>query len=214
MKFYRFLIAVFAIVLSFTSMPAQAIDFEPYAGGGYGGFLIDAGLGSGKTAGGYGILGADLHENYGVELRFGNIGGYSAFDTPVAADAPPVVAMANQVLNDPIITTAPSPVEIDIDWFISYLFKLQFPVDENFNVYGLIGGTTMHSNIYFKILGRTGHTTKTSLSYGGGIDYKVGDQWLLGLDAMVYSNDANTNPGTNFSGLDVWGLTATMKYKF
>jgi len=85
---------------------------------------------------------------------------------------------------------------------------------ENFRIYGLVGGTTLKSTFTFATLGRTGHSTDTTFSYGGGIEYRIGSQWLLGVDAMVYANDASTDPGVNFTGLDVWGLTGTIKYEF
>lgn len=202
---FRLICLTFGLCL--TTLPTQALEFEPYTGGGLGAFVIDAGPGGHTVFGAYGILGADLHENFGVELRAGNIGGISS----AAVTFPP-----GQVTNAVafIINPALTPVEIDVDWFVSYLLKLQYPIDEKLRLYGLIGGTTLHSNIYFINLGRTGHTTKTTLSFGGGADYRFNSQWLMGIDVMIYANDASTDLGDRFTGLDVWGLTATLKYKF
>ena len=202
-----FRLTCLAIGLYFTALPAQAIEFKPYAGVGLGGVLIDAGLGSENAFAGYGILGADLHENYGIELRFGTTG--NTLNTVMVPQG--TVTEANGV---PAIQPAiPTPATVGIDWFFSYLFKLQYPVNEGFTIYGLVGGTTLKSKFAFAVLG-TGHSTKTTLSYGGGVDFKLSNQWVLGADAMIYANNADTDPGANFRGLDMWGLTATIKYKF
>ncbi|GMR00662.1 MAG: hypothetical protein BMS9Abin18_1536 [Zetaproteobacteria bacterium] len=211
---YTFRLMCLVIGLLVSTLPAQAIDlkpdtFKPYAGAGLGGFIIDAGLGSETAFGGYGILGADLHENYGIELRVGATG-----DTGSTVIVPTTLAPLPNGGGPPITLGIPTPATIGIDWFVSYLFKLQYPVDEGFRIYGLIGGTTLKSSLTFASLGRTAHIKKTTFSYGGGIDYRLDNQWLLGVDAMVYANDASTDPGTNFTGLDVWGLTGTIKYEF
>lgn len=191
------------------ALPAQAIDFKPYAGAGAGVFIIDAGVGAENAFGGFGILGADLHENYGIEFRVGTTGDTGkTVIVPITGPG----GITNRV--GPIILPTPTAATIRVDWFVSYLLKLQYPVNDVFNLYGLVGATTMNSKLNFPSLGRTGHTTKTSFSFGGGIDYGLGNQWSVGLDAMVYANDANTNPGALFEGLDVWGVTATAKYKF
>lgn len=214
-----FRLTCLAIGLCFTALPAQAIDFEPYAGAGLGGVLIDAGLGSQKAFSGYGILGADLHENYGVELRFGTTGNTGKS----------VIVPAGYLCNDEpynpftdgscgggegTVTTlfGPTPATISVDWFIAYLFKLQYPIADAFTVYGLVGATTLSSK--FTFVGSTARIVRTTLSYGAGIDYDLGNQWLAGLDWMIYSNRADTSPGANYRGLDVWSFTTTVKYKF
>jgi len=196
-----------AIGLCFTTLPAQAIDFKPYAGVGAGGFVIDAGLGSETAFGGFGILGADLHENYGIEFRIGRTG-----DTGGTVIVPTTQEPIEN--SGPIVLLVPTPATVSIDWFVSYLFKPQYTLAEGLRVYGLLGATTLNSNFSFGTLGRTGHSTDTTFSFGGGIDYRLGNQWLVGVDAMVYANEANTDPGTNFEGLDVWGFSGIIKYEF
>jgi len=199
------------ISLCFITLPAQALDFKPYTGVGLGSFIIDAGPGSEYAFGGYGILGVDFHENFGIELRVGQTGTTAKSVivpttgfTGLLSDAGPV----------PITLLVPTPASIRVDWFLSYLFKVQQPIGSAFNVYGLLGATTLHSSLSFPSLGRTGHITTTTISYGGGVDFNLSNQWIVGMDAMVYSNRADTNPGANFRGLDVWGLTGTIKYMF
>jgi len=205
---YMFRSICLMVGLFVAALPAQAIDFKPYAGAGAGVFIIDAGVGAENAFGGYGILGADLHENYGLEFRFGTTGR-----TGTAVTVP-------QGFQNRVVSPIPIPANISIDWFVSYLLKLQYPVNESLRIYGLAGGTTLRSKFAFTApippltVIETSHTTKTAFSFGGGLDYDLGNQWVIGIDGMVYANDANTNPGANFTGLDVWGLTATAKYKF
>lgn len=192
------------------ALPAQAADIKPYTGAGVGGFIIDAGVGSKTAFGGYGILGADLHENYGIELRLGTTGKTGS---PVTVPS----GQFQETTGGLIPILVPTPANISIDWFFSYLLKLQYPFGNGFRIYGVVGGTTMNSKFAFTspVSGRTVlHATATTLSFGGGIDYDLGNQWLLGVDGTVYSNKANTNPGASYNGLDVWGLTATAKYMF
>ncbi|MES0372325.1 MAG: outer membrane beta-barrel protein, partial [Mariprofundaceae bacterium] len=183
-----FRLTCLAIGLCFTALPAQAIEFEPYAGVGLGGVLIDAGLGSEKAFSGYGILGADLHENYGVEFRFGTTGNTGKTVIVPQTSCPGECEV-------PITLLVPTPATISVDWFVSYLFKLQYPVAESFTIYGLIGGTTLNSKYNFAPLGRTVHSTRTTLSYGGGIDYDLGNRWITGVDWMIYANEADTSAG-------------------
>ena len=196
--------AIRSIVLMFIgiflTLPAHAADFRPYAGGGVGGFLIDAGLGSKDAFGGYVSLGVDLSDYYGVELRLGGTGKTLGN------------IVVPQLAPDGPVLLVPTPAKVSIDWFTSYLLKLQYPLSDQTRIYGVIGATTLKSS--FLYAGHTGHSTKTTLSYGGGFDYGLGNQWRVGVDATVYSNEANTNPGANFTGVDVWGLTGTAKYEF
>lgn len=198
------------ISLCFATLPAQAFDFKPYSGVGLGGFIIDAGPGSEYAFGGYGILGADFHENFGIEFR---VGSTSTTAKNVVVPITGLEEIPNGGLQ-PITLLTPTPASIRVDWFVSYLFKVQQPLGSAFSIYGLVGATTLRSSLYFPSLGRTGHITRTALSYGGGVDFNLGNQWIVGVDGMVYSNRADTNPGADFRGLDVWALTGTIKYMF
>jgi len=193
-----------AIGLMAFALPAQADDIQPYAGVGLGGVLIDAGLGSENAFSGYGILGMDLHENYGVELRFGTTG-----KTANSLLIPRNILGQREL---PITILVPTYARVSVDWFFSYLAKLQYPVNDAFRIYGVVGGTTMKTK--FAFLTTTVGATFNTLSYGGGFDYGLGNQWRVGVDATIYANKANTTPGTNFAGLDVWGVNGTIKYEF
>ena len=196
------------------AVPAQAADYwHPYAGAGVGSILIDAGLGSKQAFGGYGMVGNDFNENVGAEVRFGTSGttGGTVIIPPGQIDT----------CGDGCLVTVggPSPAKIGIDWFVAYLLKLMYPVSDAFRVYAVVGGTTFKSKITFSTPltpsgVKTAHATYTAISYGGGFDYGLGNQWRVGVDATIYSNRANTSAGANYSGLDVWGVTATAKYGF
>ncbi|HKI60760.1 MAG TPA: outer membrane beta-barrel protein [Mariprofundaceae bacterium] len=205
---YTFRSICLTLGLFIAALPAQAFEFNPYAGVGLGEVIVDAGLG-GKTAfAGYGIVGADLHENYGFEVRFGTTGKTGSVVTVPAG-------LSGGEVQVP--TTAPTTAKISVDWFVSYLLKLQYPVSDLFKVYGVVGGTTLKSKFAFTspVNGATAlHATNTTLSYGGGFEYGLGNQWTVGVDATVYANKATTTTGANFSGLDVWGINATARYGF
>jgi len=187
--------------LLFAAFPAQAIDFKPYAGVGAGTFIVDAGLGSDNVFGYYGVLGADLHEYYGLELRVGNIG--DTIGSPGRIDFPP---------DGGDFPPIAGPADISIPYFIAYLFKAQYPVVENLRIYGVIGATTIKSTLTYP--GSTASDVSTTFSFGGGLDYRVAPQWLVALDGTVYANSADTDNPARYDGLDVWGLTGMVKYEF
>ncbi|HXH71485.1 MAG TPA: outer membrane beta-barrel protein [Mariprofundaceae bacterium] len=203
-----------AIGLFGVALPAQAADYwHPYVGAGVGDFIIDAGPGSKAAFGGYGMVGNDFNDNVGVEVRFGTTGKTGGtLIVPVGFSQPDTVG--------PVTLTTPTPAKVSIDWFVAYLLKLQYPFTNGFRVYGVIGATTMKSRFTFAspvppfTYAPTAHATTTTFSYGGGFDYGLNDQWRVGVDATVYSNKATTTPNANFSGLDVWGITATARYGF
>ena len=203
-----------AIGLFAVAVPAQAIDLSPYAGAGVGSFIIDAGGGSKSAFGGYGMVGADFTPNIGAEVRFGGSGQTTG--AMVVPSGNLCIAVATSCI--PTILTAPSPAKAQVNWFVAYLLKLQYPITPLFNVYGVVGGTTLKTTFNF-IPPYTGgittfNKTYTTLSYGGGFDYGLGNQWRVGMDATIYSNKATTTAGATFSGLDVWGITATARYGF
>ncbi|HXH71487.1 MAG TPA: outer membrane beta-barrel protein [Mariprofundaceae bacterium] len=195
------------------AVPVQAADYwHPYVGAGVGSILIDAGAGSKTAFGGYGMVGNDFNDNVGAEIRFGTSNKTGGTVTVPAGCL--LIAATTQC----IVTTAPTQANISIDWFVAYLLKLQYPVTPLFNVYAVVGGTTLKSKFAFATPltggGTTFHATNTTFSYGGGFDYGLGNQWRVGLDATVYANKATTSSNANYSGLDVWGITATARYGF
>ena len=84
MKLTRITVVAFAALLFATPAQAQDFMFKPYVGGGIGAYELDYGNGTDFVVGGYGALGADLHEFLAVEARFGSAGSKSKADTGTA----------------------------------------------------------------------------------------------------------------------------------
>ncbi len=180
----------FAMAMLAITPAGQAQEFKPYIGGGLGLFVLDF-TGSGVTGvsnkdvfGGFGIFGVDYGDFVGGELRVGSAANTS-FDN----------GSVNETLS--------------IDYFFSYLAKLQFPVSEDFRFYTLIGGTSSKSSLKINTPGfvfvATNTTsvsdTSTSFTVGAGLDFKIRDQLLIGAEWLRY-------------GSDVDGFTGTVKFLF
>lgn len=176
-----------AMALGATSAQAAELDIKPYAGFGVGAFNMDAGFGSAYAVGGFGILGIDLHENFAAELRAGTTGNAS-------------VTVAGIL-----------PTENSADWFVSYLGKVKMPIGDQLGVYGLAGATTMKAK--FATLGASLTKTTTSFSFGGGLEYDMDDQLHIGAEWVQYANEANATSPT-FPGIDMWGISGTLRYNF
>ena len=183
----RAMLLVGGLLLVPSHILAEGFDVQPYLGAGIGAFNLDAGAGSDTTVGGFGTFGAGLNENFAVELRFG---ATSSATTTFAGFL---------------------PIDSSVDWFVSYLAKPQIILTGDLNIYALIGGTTMKSTA--TILGTNFSHTGTGFSYGAGLEYKAGDQVYIGGEWIQYATDADINSPT-FPGLDVWGASATIRYKF
>jgi opacity protein-like surface antigen len=166
---------------------AQAQDIQPYAGVGVGTFNLDAGFGSAYAFGGFGLVGVDINEYAGVELRAGTTAKAS-------------------------VNVVSIPTENSIDYFFSYLAKLKLPVNENLGFYGLLGGTTLKTKFSVPAVGASTNTS-TDFSYGAGIDYKIDDQMKVGAEWVQYSKKANSASPT-FPGLDAYGISATLNIAF
>jgi len=94
-------------------------------------------------------------------------------------------------------------VDYGIDWFVSYLAKLQYPIVEKVRVYLLAGGTTAEATAASLGFGGpvSASDTNTSFSIGGGADYRVTDQILIGGEWVHYFEDVD-------------GFVGTVKYEF
>jgi len=177
-------VIMFTLVLVF-SPASQAQEFKPYVGGGLGLFVLDF-TGSGVTGisnkdvfGGFGIFGMDYGDFIGGELRVGSAANTS-FD----------VGSVNETLS--------------IDYFFSYLAKLQLPVSDDFRFYTLIGGTSAKSSLKINtpgvVFAATNTTdisdTSTSFTVGAGLDFKIQDQFSIGAEWVRYGSDVDGFAGT------------------
>ncbi|MFQ5345819.1 MAG: porin family protein [Mariprofundus sp.] len=196
----RLLIAMAAMVAM--SGVAQAQDIKPYVGVGAGAFGLEytePGFNQKSTTfGGFVKLGVDVNEYVGAELRLattskgsksypaGTLGGIVPFDFSLTGQS-----------------------------MISYLAKLQFPVAQDFRVYGLIGGTTgkLKRELSVPVGGRliNDSATKTGFSYGFGGEYFVADHVSVGGEWIQYWTDVNL--GTGITGR-LWSATGSLNYHF
>jgi len=181
--------AVLAVALIFASAPALAQDFEfkPYVGVGLGGFNIELDalglLSDSDTAfGGYGLVGADFNDYLGAELRVGTTANATLFGA----------------------------VDVGVDYFISYLAKVQYPATPELRVYGLIGGTTAKATT--SVVGFPDESyTETGVSFGAGLDYRIMDQVIIGAEWVRYWHNVEVEPGLEAI---VDGFSGLVKYEF
>jgi len=179
----KYILIATALLFAGTSV-AQAQDIKPYAGVAVGTFSLDFGLGSKSAIGGFVFLGADLHENIAIEARVGTAANASYLGI----------------------------IDYGVDWMVSCFAKPQFQVADGFNVYALLGGTTMKTQFGSNLPGTLSNTS-TDFSYGAGIELNVSDQQSIGVEWVQYSKNANINSPV-FPGLDVSAFSATFKHEF
>jgi opacity protein-like surface antigen len=145
---------------------------------------------SSNMFGGFVKLGADFNDYLGAQLRVGT------------------TERANR-------SYAGATVGLDASYLFSYLVKLQFPVTQEFHIYGLAGGTTGKAHITAtpaSFLTANAGKTATGASFGGGIDYRVDDFMSVGLEYMRYWNGVKVNKtGYPDSKMDAESYTATLK---
>lgn len=186
-------IAALAATLTFgLSANAQAQDMETYGGIGVGSFSIKSnwlvpalGSSKGRNVGVFGFVGTDINDFFGLELRGGTTNNADVWG-----------------------------LRYKLNWFISYLGKVQFPIGENLSVYGLAGGTTadIHEYITQPPLAPYWWTvTSTSPSFGGGVKLKIDENWHIGAEWMRYWHN---NQVDQFEKVTVDGISATMDMRF
>jgi len=176
-------IAIFlALFLSNGAVMAEAGDFTPYVGIGGGVFgtkyaeqALLGGLELSKTTWGSFIkAGVDNQRYYfGIELRAGLTGSIS-----------------NTFPAGTIGSITPIDLKVQTTNFISYFAKLQYPVSQNFRVYGLLGGTSGR----FKVESKRGLrgsivTWKSAISYGAGAEFKFRSKGSIGVEWVQYWSD-------------------------
>jgi len=198
------LIAISALMISTN---AQAQGMEPYIGIGGGIFAIqlelnDPLVGSASqrnpTWGSFIKAGVDVNEYFGGELRIGTTG------TP-STDWGPGLPVGSG-----LITLVPSNVSTKIDYFFSYLGKIQYPVSDSYKIYVLLGGTTAKYTDSLSIAGFNfnGSNTKTGFTFGGGVEVNLNQRTSIGIEWIEYWTNVtlDTTGGTekgSFRGLSV-----------
>lgn len=168
-------------------LPAQAaandLDIRPYVSGGLGAYTLGPGTGDDTVFGGYGAVGAEVMPNLALEVRIG------------------ATANGSNAINT-----------FGTDWFVSYLAKPQIQVMPEINLYGLIGASTIRS--WRTPTGGTKvSSTKTSFSFGGGIEYMLNDDFSIGIEAMALDIQDKTGR-TPYDGNYIAAGSGTVRINF
>ncbi len=187
--------AAIALASAGAAANANAQDISFYTGMGVGTLNTEhkaAGVDQTATSfGGFARFGADLNENFAAELRVGMSGKNKK------------TYAANNTL------TYSSPL------FVSYLAKAKYPVTPEIDLFVLAGATT--ARIKGSSNSATQTQTKTGMSVGAGIDYKLNSNVSVGADWTQYMFPVNMNAGSVFandSKARMWGLTTNIAYHF
>jgi len=174
-------VAVTALLLP-NAAQAEDLYFDPYVGAGLGQFQLSTGNNSATVPGGFVLLGAEVHPYVAPEIRVGK---------------------ANKGT-----TTGYSSVALD--WFASYLLRLQAPVSEDTMLYGLVGGTTMRTALT-PTAGTKISDTSTTFSFGLGIDYRPMRNVSVAAEWVRYGRGYKA---ASTRGLNVTGISGLLKYSF
>jgi opacity protein-like surface antigen len=181
-----------------------------YIGGGAGSFMIDVtgfnvnGAGSnirlkGSKFGAYGDVGYDFNRNIAVEFRAGGL----KTDSMVQEGAP-ILGVGGSV---------PFTFIVDSDAFYSAFLKGTIPLGERFGIYGLVGGTHYVVNLAADIgpipLSYRADYNDTDISYGGGIEARLGHSVKLGAEYVRYVDNRD---GAVAAQLD--GAVGRVQWKF
>ena len=159
----RSVFVFFALLLLPMQAAANELDIRPYVSGGLGAYVLGPGNGEDTVFGGYGAIGAELMSNLALEVRVG--------------------ATANG---------SNAAGTFGTDWFISYLVKPQLAFTPEINLYALIGASTIKS-WRTPTGGAKVSATKTSFSFGGGIEYILQDDFSIGVEGLVLDSQDKTN---------------------
>jgi len=202
---------VFSVLM--VSSNCQAQDMKPYIGIGGGIFAIQLKLNDplggsfsqrNPTWGSFIKAGVDVNEYFGGELRVGTTGKPS---TNWGAGLP---------VGGGFITTVPSNVSTKIDHFFSYLGKIQYPVNDSYRIYALLGGTTAKYKDTLSIGGLAANNsyTKTGLTFGGGMEVNLNQRTSIGLEWIEYWTDVTLDTNGSTDKGSFRGISATLNMAF
>jgi len=97
--------------------------------------------------------------------------------------------------------------------FLSALFKPTLPIGDRFELYGLVGVSSV--GITRQLPGLPAETaSRSGFSYGLGGDARVTPHVLIGAEWVSYISDTNFGAAGNTVNLSLSGATATFKYQF
>jgi len=186
------IVLIAAALLSMQATAAAANDIKPYAGVGLGLFELDPGQNKKAVFGGFGFVGASLHEYFAAEFRAGLTGPHEREEL------------------------GPLTETFQVNWFVSALAKPKIEAADGLEFYGLLGATSISTSITPLNSTIERSVTKTALTFGLGGTYFITDNMSVGVEWVRYSSNANaaTKNGASFNGLDVNGFTGTFAYHF
>jgi len=182
----KYVTVILALFLMQGGTAAYAGDVVPYVSIGGGQVVteyVENGPSGGvsmkkSTWGTYIKAGVDLYQYTGFEVR-GGITGRIQHDFPAGT----------------LGSIPPLNVSAQVNGFVSYFAKLQYPITKSFKVYGLLGATTGHISVERNQgVGGALKGWKTDLSYGGGLEYKFRVRGSIGLEWVQYWKNANLTP--------------------
>ena len=186
------LVLIAVALLSMQTGSAMAADIKPYAGVGLGLFELDPGANTKAVFGGFGYVGASLHEYFAAEFRAGLTGAHEREEI------------------------GPLTETFKVNWFVSALAKPKIEVADGLEFYGLLGATSISTSITPLNSTVERSVTKTALTFGLGGTYFITDNLSVGAEWLRYSSNGNaaTKNGANFNGLDCNGFTTSFSYHF
>jgi len=163
---------------------------EPYVGIGVGAFNLGSGVTKKAVAGGYLQVGDDFSQYVGAELRIGTTGKTGEE-----------------------LTLQP---RMGIDYYAAAYVKPKYEFNDKWMGYALLGIATVRSS-YSELGIARQKKTRTGYAYGLGVQYRLADQYSLGLEYSHMLSKPKTNAvaiKTNFQGLEASSLSINAKYHF
>jgi outer membrane protein OmpA-like peptidoglycan-associated protein len=201
-------LVLLAGILHTHSAELEALEFNPYIQLAPSAYVLDleyakndllVGLASDKsqtTMGGAFVgLGAQLHQNFAIELRLGGS-----------------VSKSGTIGSSPYSSQVKLPMA-------SIFFKPEIPF-EDWSVYGLLGATTVPK--YQSVadsLSLTVSQSQAALSYGVGASYRINDSLNLGLEWVAYHKQKEVAAVSNFQITEslkarLSGISLALNYRF
>lgn len=176
---------------------AEAQDYKPYFGIGLGVVGLEESTPTfnqkNYVFGGYVRGGVDFNDYLGAEVRIGTAQKGST--------------------GYPAGTIDPNAATVDLqgEYFVSYLAKLQFPIMQDFRLYALGGGTTakLKTTVTTTAGSTASKAVKIGASYGAGLEYSFGENSSVGAEWMQYWTNVTVAPNSKaklWSGVLSWSL--------
>jgi len=171
------------MMLILSPIRAFALEMQPYAGAGVG--FFNYGKVNNAAFGLYVSGGADFPETeyFGAEIRLG-----TAFEADKLGGSAGAVTLESY----------------DIDYFLAALGKAKYAVLPEVHVYGLLGLTVAgwsHELRRGGVLQIGDSGTDADISLGVGADYRLRNEWLVGIEWLRYNSD-------------LFGLVGTIRYEY